>query len=350
MSLPFVIRAGATAKARLLQDGFHADQFGAMLGASGGPKWFILAGLDGFLAGDFFHGRQQPLQLLGTSAGGWRMAAHACADPVAAIGRFRDHYQGLTYARNASAAEVTASSRAMIGTLLGQGGVNQILANATMKLHLITAGCRGPLGSEHKGVQLAGLGAAALANMAHRRSLGAFFGRTVFHVGKQPPWLTTTDMPTEYLALDATTLPLALEATGAIPLVLEGVRGIPGSRHAVHRDGGIIDYHFDMALKPDGLVLYPHFYTRAIPGWFDKKLKWRAPNPAHYHNVVMVAPSPELVAGLPFGKLSDRTDFKLDDRERIQYWQQVIDAGERLAEAFGQSLRDGRWIQALVDY
>ncbi|WP_341501372.1 hypothetical protein [Gallaecimonas sp. GXIMD4217] len=351
MSLPFVIRAGKKAKAKLLKDGFHQDQFGAMLGASGGPKWFILAGLDRYLAGEFWPGRDRPLQLLGSSAGGWRMAAHACAEPVAAIARFRDHYHRLTYAEDASAADVTASSKAMIDTLLGKGGSGQILANPIMKLHLITAGCRGPLASDSRGLQLPGLGLAALANLVHRRSLGAFFSRGVFHVDDRPHWLETGDLPTEYLRLTETSLPLALEATGAIPLVLQGVRGIPGSRHRVHRDGGIIDYHFDMQLRPDGLVLYPHFYSHPIPGWFDKGLTWRKPKAAHYDNVVILAPHPELVAGLPGGKLSDRTDFaRLTDAERIACWQQVMDAGERMAEAFANSLRSGSWTRALADY
>ncbi|EKE70966.1 hypothetical protein [Gallaecimonas xiamenensis] len=346
MSLPFVIKAGASARQRLLEQDFAPELFSAMLGASGGPKWFVLSGLDQFLGGEFLAGRS--LDLLGSSVGGWRMAAHASADPVAAIVRFRDFYHHLSYAQGATPRHISDSSRAMVTTLLGSRGAEEIVANPLKQLHLVTAGCKGLLQSERKGPQMLGLGLAALGNVLHRRSLGAFFSRSIFHTGSQPHWFGTGDLPTEYLPLTQRNLPKALEATGAIPLVLEGV-ALDGSRHKVHRDGGIIDYHFDLPFHTQGLVLYPHFYPQAIPGWFDKGLKWRKPKAAHYDNVVMVAPSPALVAELPYGKISDRKDFEqLDDDSRIRYWQEVIDAGNRLADSFAASLKNGQWRQALL--
>ena len=43
MSLPraLTVRAGRTALAQLKKDGFSADAFSTMLGASGGPKWLV---------------------------------------------------------------------------------------------------------------------------------------------------------------------------------------------------------------------------------------------------------------------------------------------------------------------
>ncbi|MDC1119026.1 hypothetical protein OAT28_00415 [Gammaproteobacteria bacterium] len=48
------IYAGPTARAQLLEQGVTAAQFKVMVGASGGPKWFVLYGLDRYLFGDFF--------------------------------------------------------------------------------------------------------------------------------------------------------------------------------------------------------------------------------------------------------------------------------------------------------
>lgn len=347
MTLPFVIKAGASARAKLLKDGFEPAQFCAMLGASGGPKWFVLAGLDQQLASDFLP-KAGPLKLLGSSVGGWRMAAHATAEPVAAIERFRDFYHHLSYADGATPRHISDSSRAMVKALLGDSGIDEILTNRQRQLHLVTAGCRGLLKSERKGPQMLGLGLAALGNLISRNTLGAFFGRSIFHTGAHSPWLGRDAIATEFVALDRHTLPLALEATGAIPLVLEGVK-LAASRHSVHRDGGIIDYHFDLPLDTEGLVLYPHFYDKAIPGWFDKGLGWRKPKPEHYDKVVMVAPSPALVASLPHQKISDRKDFeRFDDKARIEYWQQVIDAGRKMADSFAQAVKNGQWQQALV--
>ena len=348
MTLPFIIKAGASAKARLLAEGFSPTLFSAMLGASGGPKWFILSGLDRYLAAEFLPASQRPIDLLGSSVGGWRMAAHASDKPVEALTRFRDFYHHLTYSKNADAREISDSSRAMVQTLLAEQGAATIVNNPQRRLNIITAGCKGLVRFERKPVQLLGLGLAAAANLLSRRQLQHFFTRTVLHAGAKPHWFSTTDLPTEYLPLSTHNLAAALEATGAIPMALEGVT-MPDSRQPLHRDGGIIDYHFDLPLQPDGLVLYPHFYDRAIPGWFDKSLRWRQPQAQHYDQVVMIAPSPTLVASLPYQKIADRKDFvHLDDKTRIAYWQAVIDASNRLADSFAASLKNDSWRQALL--
>jgi len=349
---PFVIKAGPRALARIRDEGLAPEQFRVMVGASGGPKWFILSGLDRYLAGEFFRGRRSPLNLLGSSVGGWRMAAHASADPAAALQRFRDHYHHLRYPKKATVQMISQSSRDMIEIMLGADGAEAVCRNDVFKLHLITAGCRPLAQVEQRALQLSGLLLAAGANALNRRWLAGFYHRSLFHVaGSDAPFLELMDYPTERVALTPRNLPKALEATGAIPLVLEGVRDIEGSRHRVHRDGGIVDYHFDVPFAPDSddLVLYPHFYDRTIPGWFDKGLSWRRPRAAHYDNVVLIAPSKELVASLPHGKISDRKDFNLlDDDSRIRYWQQVIDASERLAEDFAERVERQQWDEVLI--
>ncbi len=59
-----VLRAGPEAHAAIARDGVRQAMFGSLLGASGGPKWLILAGLDRYLAGTFFRERSTPLALL----------------------------------------------------------------------------------------------------------------------------------------------------------------------------------------------------------------------------------------------------------------------------------------------
>ena len=81
------IYAGETALKSIQQQGFSPDLFSSFLGASGGPKWFTLLGLDKYLFGEFFKGRQQPLNLIGSSAGAFRAACFAQNNPVAAIER-----------------------------------------------------------------------------------------------------------------------------------------------------------------------------------------------------------------------------------------------------------------------
>ena len=100
----------------------------------------------------------------------------------------------------------------------------------------------------------------------------------------------------------------------------------------------MLDYNFDIPfLKQDGIVLYPHFTDRLIPGWFDKTLKWRSPNRHHLDNVLLICPSDEFVAKLRYRKIPDRTDFKnLDDKERISFWQSVITETLRMGDEFSE--------------
>lgn len=68
------VLAGPRARAHIEQNGLRPDDIRVMVGASGGPKWLCLAALDEYLFGEFFAGRNQPLDLLGSSSGAWRFA------------------------------------------------------------------------------------------------------------------------------------------------------------------------------------------------------------------------------------------------------------------------------------
>jgi hypothetical protein len=127
-------------------------------------------------------------------------------------------------------------------------------------------------------------------------------------------------------------------ATGSIPLVLSGVRDIHGARPGVYRDGGVIDYHLDLPHSVgESLTLFPHFYDRIVPGWFDKKLKWRKPHPGNIDRTILISPSAEFVAKLPNAKIPDRTDFvKLSPVDREKAWRACVAACAELADEFNE--------------
>jgi hypothetical protein len=126
-------------------------------------------------------------------------------------------------------------------------------------------------------------------------------------------------------------------ASGAIPWVMQGVRDIPGARLGVYRDGGLLDYHLDLPYQAPGVVLYPHFLDRVVPGWFDKSLPWRRGNLEQLKNVLLMSPSRDYLAKLPFGKLPDRRDFNRflgDDAGRQRYWRTAMAESQRLGDEF----------------
>ncbi|MCC5825283.1 patatin-like phospholipase family protein [Alkalimonas sp.] len=330
------VLAGPTALAHIQQHGLRADDISTLVGASGGPKWFSLFGLDQYLAGEYFKGRQQPLQLLGSSAGAWRFACYAQQDPVAASQRFCDAYSTLCYPAKASSKEITAISMTVIARVFPDSDkIRQVISNPVYKLNFTVARARALNRSRHKIGQLAGLSLTAAANLTSRRHLRFFFERCLFHApGSQLIQTQLTDLPTRRIELTEHNLLPALQASGSIPLVLDAVQDILGAGKGLFYDGGVTDYHFDWPFSQQGLVLYPHFYPHIAPGWFDKSLPWRRKFSPHYHNVVLLCPSQSWIASLPAGKIPDRKDFRLPDATRIRHWQEVISRSFELAEDF----------------
>ena len=335
------IYAGASALKRIKENGFSPDLFDFMLGASGGPKWFVLAGLDRFIFPEFFKGRTRPLDIIGSSAGAFRFACFAQNDPLAAINRLAERYSQTVYSDKPTAQEITLSGRKLLDYVLGDKGIEEIVSNPVFKAHFVVARCKGLTRFEAKPIQLAGLAASAGANAIKRKWLDKFYQRYFFSApGGQLSVQDPAGMSSHFVPLAENNLAQALMASGSIPVVIEGVENINGAPPGMYRDGGIIDYHFDLTFGPaKGLVLYPHFYSKPIPGWFDKSLKHRKPHHSSYDNVVMLVPSDEFVASLPYGKIPDRKDFEtMPAEQRIKYWQRVLSESDRLGEAFMQLL------------
>lgn len=338
------IHAGTTARTRILEEGFHPDRFQVMVGASGGPKWFILHGLDRFLFGEFFANRKQPLLTIGSSAGAWRLSCLATSEPVASIDRLAELYSQERYSDQPTPGEVSDQARTMLATVLGETGAKEIAGNTVFRTHIITDRCRLLGDGASKLRQAITLSASAACNTVSRRSLGWFFERTIFsNMGNLSPWSELNDIPTSAAELTEANVFDVLIASGSIPFVLDGVKNIEGAHQGLYWDGGITDYHFDLPfLDGDGLVLYPHFQGRVVPGWFDKHLPWRRAHASNYHNVVILAPSPELIASLPNGKLSDRTDFEnFDYPQRRDIFKRVLDAGLQMADEFQNLVEHG---------
>lgn len=330
------IGAGPAALAEIRANGFVADAFSVMAGASGGPKWLVLSQLDRVIAPWLLARREDPVFLLGSSIGAWRFTCYAQSDPLAAIDRFEEAYIGQRYDSKPSAREVTERSREILDTVLGASGDTEILAAPHARLNVMTVRCRAVTATDSPPLLMSTLVASALANAVSRRLLGLFYVRSLFTDPRnEPPFLKMSGIPLEHAALDAANLRDAVLATGSIPLVLEGVRNIVGAAPGTYRDGGIVDYHFDEELSGGGgLVLYPHFYGHVVPGWFDKSLKHRRARDS-LDRTVLIYPSADFVAGLPNGKIPDRKDFEtMGNDERIRCWERVVAECQRLAACF----------------
>jgi len=322
-------------------DGFHPEQIGTIAGASGGAKWLVLSQIDRAIINRILPQLSSPVHLIGSSIGTWRFACYAQADPLAALDRFEEAYLEQRYSDQPDIAEISDMSREIIEHVLGDCGAREIIAHPVLRTHVMTVRARSLAASERPPLLSAALLLAATANIVSRRSLGVFFTRSLFYDPRDlPPFYDVGGFPYERTEITAENLADSIRASGAIPLVLNGIRDIAGAPTGIYRDGGIIDYHLDLPTSQEGrLTLFPHFFDYLKPGWFDKKLSWRRHAAANTDRTVVICPSAEFVARLPNGKVPDRTDFQTMTPElRRKVWRSVVDACEELGAELHRTL------------
>ena len=359
------IYAGKNALKTIQEQGFKQELFTNFLGASGGPKWFMLFGLDKYLFGDFFHGRKAELNLIGSSSGAFRAACLTQKDPVAAIERLAHNYANTIYSKNPTPQEVSSKTVELVDQLFAENGADEVINNKIFKAHLLVAKCNGLTSFDNKVLQIAGLLSSMLLNKIDRKLLSKQYQRYLF---KNPNSNLALNDPynidTVYQNLTVDNIKSAVLASGSIPMVTSGVKDIADSDRGTYRDGGIIDYHFDFSLenknqennskkqpidehfsdlrrpeskhelKKHNLTLYPHFTSQPKAGWFDKSSS-RKVLASSYNNTLLLAPSQKFIQSLPFNKIPDRRDFtQMEPSARIQYWEKVLEETGKLAECF----------------
>ena len=338
-------RAGPGAFDAVRLHGFSPGQIGTLAGASGGAKWLVLSKLDRAMQDAVVPHLAAPVHLIGSSIGSWRFACYAQSNPLSAIERFEQAYLDQAYSAKPSREEITAKSREILLRILGAQGVSEILSHPVYRTHIMTCRSRHITAAEHPALLGVGLAAAASLNAVSRRSLGAFFERALFYDARDiPPFYEATGFPMRRIELSKDNLADAIAATGAIPIVLSGVRDIAGAPKGMYRDGGIIDYHLDLPHSDDNrLTLYLHFIDRIIPGWFDKQISWRKPDAANSDRTIVVSPSAEFVARLPHQKIPDRHDFvNFETEERLRAWHTVVSMCDELADDFREVIEKDR--------
>lgn len=339
MNTPLQLIAGPEAQRRLREHGFSLDLFDTFIGASGGPKWLTLFGLDRVLS-EALAPRREPIQMIGSSIGAVRIACYAQQRPAAVFDRFVEAY--LDIPRKIDRESLREFVKQTVEAVVEGDAPSQILSNRLHPIHIVTARCEG-VASIERAPQLA-MVPAGLLNLVNPEwmTLGGV-RRSIFVADPASPIATHAPYEGDRIPLTTDNLEPALHATGSIPGFSEGVTDIPGAPSGVYRDGGIVDYHFNPEWhRTGGLILYPHFAPMLVPGWFDKFFPRRHLDPVDLERLVLLTPSPEFIASLPYGKIPDRRDAsQLDASDLRRTWTTVAHETGRLGEALHRLLERG---------
>ncbi|MCD4742896.1 MAG: patatin-like phospholipase family protein [Desulfobacteraceae bacterium] len=339
------ILAGSKAIKIIKDEGLDLTRVKVLAGASGSAKFLVLTGIDRVLM-DLFKNRTDPLYLIGTSIGAFRMAAFCQKDPVSAIDILEKEYIVQSYTEKPTKQDITLETHRILNAYIDDNQIKDILNHPFMRLSFLSNKCRGLLKNENQWLQWIGIGMAFGVNLFSRNGLRYFFERALFSSpGSTPPFSTMDQFPMNLYNLTPSNFRQALISSGSIPIVMEGISDID-SAEGCFRDGGILDYHLDIPFLPDddNFVLFPHFYEKITPGWFDKHLN-RKPSKKNMENVILIAPSDKFVASLPLGKIPDRKDFyafKGKDKERQDYWKTVVKRNKQLGDEFSEAVLSGQ--------
>jgi hypothetical protein len=333
------LRAGQRALNHLREHGLSPSDIACIPAAAGGPKGLALIPFDRWLFGEWLPKAGATPALVGASIGAWRMAAAAQRDPLAALDRLAQVYiEGQRYRENVSAGEVAA-----VIVQLAEAVSQPWEARPEVPLRVLVSRAVGPLaGKTTRGA----FGRVVLANTLARERMARHLNRHVFTSGPQHPlddlWQDAF-ATREHRLTDENCVP-ALTASGSIPLICDAVAKIPGLPDAQYWDGGLIDYHIHLPYERlSGITLYPHFVEGIVPGWLDKFLPWRRQGfgrgPAWLSSMLLMAPSPALLARLPNNKLPDRKDFYhygIDHAAREAAWHRAMGECQRMADEFAR--------------
>ena len=343
-----VVRAGRAVFDMIKDGGFDLNRVTHYIGPGAGPRWLIASGFDLTLLKNEVLGSTFPVTLVGSSAGALRFAAWIQPEYEKSYRNLMESYISMTFSRRDNSGSILRAISNVINDYIEEDALPFALNNKRYRFAITTVRAKNLAAFEKPFFKGLGLGAAFLFNALHRSLIHLFFERVVFYNGAiPPPFCLKKGFKGKAVPLDVVNFKHALMASSSIPLLVDGVRDIYGAQNGIYRDGGLTDYHLNQryAFKEEEVVLLFNHQRRIVPGWMDKKLKYRKPLGENLENVLMVYLSEAFVQKIPGGKVPDRQDFKAfagDPTTRIENWRKAVKISETLGDEFLEMVASGR--------
>lgn len=341
------VLAGKKAYDHIRKNGLDQSHIDAVFGASGAAKWIAIFGLDTALYSKWFKERKTDLHLFGTSIGAWKFAAALQENPAKAFDRLRLAYSHQRYDGKVTAVKVAKETQRIMDMVVTPEAVRQALSHPVFRIGFSAVQSKGLLAVDSKPAEALAMLSGFVLNLISQKAHEFFAQRVMFHDERYDRSIFKLDTDTtRFIPLTRENFSNAILASASIPAVMKGISQIEGAPKGIYRDGGLLDYHplFELNDECTGYILYPHFYSHITQGWFDKKLKSRQAKGSILDRIILVAPSDEMVAAMPYSRIPDRKDFvriKSDD-ERIKAWDTAAQMSLELGEQFVTAAKTGK--------
>ena len=337
------IIAGPHAYEVIRDGGLSWNDIAVYFGPAVGPRWLIAAGFDLSLLKSGVLGKVRPLLLIGASAGAWRLSTWIQPDAERSYLSLLEAYISAMYTEKDNPTSIQQSLLNIIDQAIETDALPFALKHPRYRLAIITARAKHLTAFSSKVLQGFGFTVCYLLNALSPRFIFSFVERVIFYSGPLPP----PSNKSICIPLSPSNFKAALLASGAIPLVVEGVRNIFGAPRGTYRDGGLTDYQLNSALPPhayNGFSLSFLHQARIIPAWLDKKLN-RYPKREMIEKTVLALPSEDLIARLPEGRVPERDDFiryMSEPERRIKNWRKAVRLTSHLGEVFMELVESGK--------
>ena len=251
------VRAGRRAYRADPRRRFQPGPYRTYFGPGGRPRWLATSGFDLTLLKEAALGRRFPV---------WPWSAPPRGPGALRLGCSPARRRAtLPFAKPTSRRRTVAKTppqrssspwSALSTAILRMTPFPFVLAHKQFRLAVLTSRDEDPVRLGTAVAPETGFITCFLVNALHPALMHRLAERVVFYYGAQTSrFLPAQRVPRPLHPLSETNFKSAVIASGAIPIVVGGVRDIFGAPDGIYRDGGFLDYHInqDYTTRNDGL-------------------------------------------------------------------------------------------------